>query len=83
MGRGGGLVSCVRRNGSGKGGGGEIVAVGVLITLGCGSLVEGKGSTRCHVVVVEGGDWGKRRLRRCLENCIFLGTMAGVLLCVV
>lgn len=31
----------------------------VVFTLGCESLVEGKGSTRCQVVVVEGGSLGE------------------------
>ena len=33
--------------------------------------MEGKGSTRCQVVVVEGGAWGKKRARRLLGDCIF------------
>ena len=48
----------------------EEEAVEYVRTLGCGSLVEGDGSTRCQVVVVEGGDGGKRRLKRSLGVCI-------------
>ncbi len=59
-----------------------------LRTFGCGSLVVGDGLTRCQVVVVEGGEGGKRRLRRSLVLCIFLsfflfwGCVRVVCLCV-
>lgn len=34
--------------------------------------MEGKGSTRCQVVVVEGGAWGKKRARRfCILDARF------------